>query len=179
MAVRELEVRWNLLRTPGAEAQVDESSLQVTAPSRQEAPEFITKLIQGCSGEPVACLPENPFVSLSDVASRVQPFGVRHLAGGFLVPAGSAQGLRTVLEELQCESLEMTFGGEESIDKLKAAVRPPSWWRFAGQQSRTPHGSGLRCLMSYSASHCSLEVVGERSLILKLFEYARNWTSSQ
>jgi hypothetical protein len=174
MAVRDLEVSWNLFRAPGGEAQASESSIQVTAPSRQEAPEFLaTLVIQGSSSEPVVCVPENPFVSLSDVASRVLPFGVRHLAGSFLLPAGSVKGLRVLFEELECESLEITFGDEESIDKLKAAVRAPRWWRLAGEQRRTAHGTGLKCLMSYSPSHCSLEVVGERSLILRLFECVR------
>jgi hypothetical protein len=174
MDARELEVRWNLFPTPGAGAEARESSIQVTAPSRQEAPEFLARLvIQASPGEPVACVPESPFVSPSDVASRVLPFGVRHLAGGFLVPAGAVKGLRTLFEELKSESLEMAFGGEETLAKLKSAVRPPRWWRFAGEQSRTAHGRGLRCLMSFSSSHCSLEVIGERSLVLTLFEVVR------
>jgi len=171
MTVRELEVRWNLSRTSGAEPRARESSIQVTAPSLQEAPEFLAKLvIQGSSGEPVACLPENPFVSLPEVAGRVEPLGVRHLMGGFVVPAGSADGLRGLFDALECESLEMAYGGAETIQKLKEAVRPPGWWRLSGQHSRTALGCGLKGLMSFSASHGSLEVVGERSLVLKLFD---------
>jgi hypothetical protein len=171
MTARELDIRWDLA---GVGEPTRGSSLQVTAPTRATGPEFLARLIvKGFPGEDVVGIPENAFVSMSQVATRVLPFGVQYLAGGFIVPSGTVDGLHTLFTELECEGLWMTFGGVESIEKLKEAVRPRGWWRFTASRSASGQASGLKCVLSYSASHNSLEVFGERGVVMALFDHLR------
>lgn len=173
MTASDLEIRWNL--SPLAEvAPRDRSSFQVTAPSHAAGPELFARLVvRAHPNEPVVSVPENAFVSLSQVAARVLPFGAQHVAGGFVVGPGNLEGLRVLFNELECENLWMTFGGAESIEELRKAIRPRSWWRFAASPpGRGPAGK-LECLLSYSASHDSLEVFGKRAVVLNLFDCLR------
>lgn len=171
MTTRGLDVRWTL---GGVTAPAGESSFQVTAPARARGSEFLAKLVvQSYPGEHVVGIPENAFVSLPQVATRVLPFGVQHLAGAFIVPPGTVDGLRALFTELECESVWMTFGGVESVERLKKAVRPRRWWRFIPSRPTTGSGSGLKCLLSYSAGHNSLEVFGDRDIVTLFFDHLR------
>jgi hypothetical protein len=92
---------------------------------------------------------------------------------GFVVAEGSASALAMLLDTWQAEAIWMTFGGEERIDVLKAAVRGPRWWELDRSHPPVDAAAQLGCVMRVALSHASLEAFAEVHTVLRFLDHAR------